>query len=109
MGDPAGGRRFPLKMYGMWPSGHDRAENGGEKCPWAHQSGGERNALADKACRRTRKIAKKLAEITKKLTESAKKCLLLYGKSAKIFIRDTLKSLLLKLKSRARDHKEVKQ
>ena len=65
--------------------------------------------LTDKACRRTRKIAKKLAETTKKLTESAKKCLLLYGKSAKIFIRDTLKSLLLKLKSRARDHKEVKQ
>ena len=55
------------------------------------------------------KSAKKLAETRKKLTESAKKCLLLYGKSAKIFIRDTLKSLLLKLKSRARDHKEVKQ
>ena len=45
----------------------------------------------------------------KKLAKSAKKCLLLYGKSAKIFIRDTLKSLLLRLKSRARDHKEVKQ
>ena len=45
----------------------------------------------------------------KKLAKTAKKCLLLCGKSAKIFIRDTLKSLLLKLKSRARDHKEVKQ
>ena len=51
----------------------------------------------------------KRRKIRKKLAKYAKKCLLLYGKSAKIFIRDTLKSLLLKLKSRARDHKEVKQ
>ena len=92
MGDLAGGRRFPLKMYGMWPSGHDRAENGREKCPGPDEGSGEAAGIT-----------------AKKLAKTAKKCLLLCGKSAKIFIRDTLKSLLLKLKSRARDHKEVKQ
>ena len=51
----------------------------------------------------------KVPENRKKLAKTVKKCLLLCGKSAKIFIRDTLKSLLLRLKSRARDHKEVKQ
>ena len=58
---------------------------------------------------RAQRIREKSRKTAKKLAKTVKKCLLLYGKSAKIFIRDTLKSLLLKLKSRARDHKEVKQ
>ena len=37
----------------------------------------------------------KRRKIRKNLKKSAKKCLLLYGKSAKIFIRDTLKSFAL--------------
>ncbi len=67
------------------------------------------NEQSMEAVRKTTGNLQKNLQKTCKLAETAKKCLLLYGKSAKIFIRDTLKSLLLRLKSRARDHKEVKQ
>ena len=85
-------------MYGLRPSGDDRAENGRKKCPWTDE--GRKRGKGVK----TQKTCKKPA---KKLAKSAKKCLHLCVASAKIFIRDTLKSLLLRLKSRARDHKKV--
>ena len=36
---------FPAEMHGLRPSGHDRAENGREKCPGPDEGSGEAAGL----------------------------------------------------------------